>query len=179
MDHTNSFIRHIEVAVVSAVPLSILSDLRKRFELFASQKKFEDEFPRGKDGEIDIKTLPNELHPQQPCRLVNVRIVDDNEDAQCFSSSPIYKVHTYELSHEEISTEEIDPSASGGDDEWVSGCDNLVLPHVSLHGMWDSLIFDSNVKKQLLAYAQSAILFSDREVSPHVVQWNRILLLHG
>mmetsp|Transcript_4682 Transcript_4682/g.5016 ORF Transcript_4682/g.5016 Transcript_4682/m.5016 type:complete len:450 (+) Transcript_4682:66-1415(+) len=179
MDNTNTFIRHIEVAVVSAVPLSILSDLRNRFELFLSQKKFEDQFPGGKDGEIDIKILPNELHPQHPCRLVNVRIVDDNEDAQCFSSTFIYKVHTYELSNEEISTEEIDPSASGGDDEWVAGCDNLVLPHVSLHGVWESLIFDCNVKKQLLAYAQSAILFSDKEVSPHVVQWNRILLLHG
>ncbi|OEU13495.1 AAA-domain-containing protein, partial [Fragilariopsis cylindrus CCMP1102] len=54
-----------------------------------------------------------------------------------------------------------------------------VLPHVSLDGLWESLIFDSNVKKQLLAYAQSAIQFCDKKVSSHIVQWNRILLLHG
>ena len=178
MDTT--IIRHVEVAVTRAGPSSILSDLKTRLEFFLNNGFENHEFSRGKNGEIDLALfVPNDLHPKLPCRIVNVRIIDDNEDAEtAYSSSSCsykYKVYTYELSHEEISTEEIDP----GDDEWVAGCDNLVLPHVSLDGLWESLIFDSNVKKQLLAYAQSAIQFCDKKVSSHIVQWNRILLLHG
>ena len=167
------------MAVTLAGSSSILSDLKTRFEFFFNNGE-NHEFSRGKNGEIDLALfVPNDLHPKLPCRIVNVRIIDDNEDAEtAYSSSSCsykYKVYTYELSNEEISTEEIDP----GDDEWVAGCDNLVLPHVSLDGLWESLIFDFNVKKQLLAYAQSAIQFCDKKVSSHIVQWNRILLLHG
>ena len=67
----------------------------------------------------------------------------------------------------------------GGHDEWTAGCDNLVLPHQSLDGTWEALVYDSKVKRQLLHYAQSALLFSDKKVSSNIVQWNRILLLYG
>jgi predicted DNA-binding ribbon-helix-helix protein len=53
------------------------------------------------------------------------------------------------------------------------------LPSRELHGMWDSLLFDTDVKSQLLQYAQTAMLFADRSVDQTLVTFNRLLLLHG
>ena len=177
-------IRHVEVAMTvtlttSSVP-STLSDFKNRLQLWISSRK--DKISLGKNGDIDLSFLPNELLPAQAGNIVKARIVDDNDDAGGSSSTSFlpgcpFLVHMFELSHEEISTEEIEPS--GGDDEWTAGCDSLALPHVTLDGLWENLIFDSNVKRQLLEFAQSAILFSDRKVSEHIIHWNRILLLHG
>jgi hypothetical protein len=118
----------------------------------------------------------------QANQIVKVRIVDDNDDVGCSSAASYlpacpFVVHMFQLSRDEISVEEIEPS--GGGDEWTAGCDSLTLPHASLDGLWENLIFDSHIKLRLLEYAQSAILFSDRKVSEHIVHWNRILLLHG
>jgi hypothetical protein len=96
-----------------------------------------------------------------------------------FVSENPFLVHTFVLSNDEIGVEELEAAGGGGDDEWTAGCDNITLPHRSTDGLWESLIFDTKVKCSLLDYAQSALLFSERGVSSHVVQWNRILLLHG
>ena len=141
-----------------------------------------DKLPLGRNGEIDRSFLPNETCFPEANQIIKARIVDDNDDAGCSSAALFlpgcpFVVHTYELSREEISIEEIEPS--GGGDEWTAGCDSLTLPHISLDGLWENLIFESSIKRQLLEYAQSAILFSDRKVSDHIVHWNRILLLHG
>ena len=85
--------------------------------------------------------------------------------------------HTFVLSDEEPAFEELAPAHDG--DEFVPACENLSLPHRTLDGSWESLIFNSNLKVSLLHYAQSALLFSDMGVSNHVVSWNRLILLHG
>ena len=86
-------------------------------------------------------------------------------------------VHTYSLSNEEVAVEELEPI--NGDDDCTPVCDNITLPHVTLEGLWENLVFDSSIKKTLLGYAQSALLFADKGVSNHIVGWNRLLLLHG
>ncbi|VEL11491.1 unnamed protein product [Protopolystoma xenopodis] len=53
------------------------------------------------------------------------------------------------------------------------------MPSMEMAGQWDSLVFDSNVKLDLLNYAQSALLFADKNVDSSVISWNRIVLLHG
>ncbi|KAJ0402395.1 hypothetical protein P43SY_004104 [Pythium insidiosum] len=65
------------------------------------------------------------------------------------------------------------------DDENVTTCQQLLLPASSLHGLWDSLIYDSHVKRTVLDYATTAMLFSDACVNPHIISWNRVVLLHG
>lgn len=65
------------------------------------------------------------------------------------------------------------------DDENVTTCQQLQLPSTSLHGLWESLIFDSQVKRNVLEYAATAMLFSDVKVNPHIISWNRVVLLHG
>ena len=75
-------IRHVEVAMTvtlttSSVP-STLSDFKNRLQLWISSRK--DKISLGKNGDIDLSFLPNELLPAQAGNIVKARIVDDNDD---------------------------------------------------------------------------------------------------
>lgn len=175
--------RHVEVALASPLSPSaqaaFKTELRHWIDSFSRSSHCN--FSLGTNGEIDT-TLWNRSGIPHADRVVRVRIVDDALDigstsAPSFPAGCSFAFHLFELSREEISVEEIEPS--GGGEEWTAGCDSLSLPHVSLDGLWENLIFESKVKLQLLEYAQSAMLFSDKKVSEHIVHWNRILLLHG
>ncbi|CAH3154357.1 unnamed protein product [Pocillopora meandrina] len=62
-----------------------------------------------------------------------------------------------------------------------------ILFSEDFHGVWESLIFDSDVKAQLINYAMTTLLFSDRHgitlismgVNSNIISWNRVILLHG
>ncbi|ETI32832.1 hypothetical protein, variant [Phytophthora nicotianae P1569] len=81
-------------------------------------------------------------------------------------------VHVFKLSDEP-------PAEETADDEDVTTCQQTILPASSFDGLWDSLIFDSAVKRNVLDYAMTAMLFSDSKVNPHIISWNRVVLLHG
>ena len=182
MGESSSFaLRHIEVALAIPLSPSAREGLKTELASWINSYSKSSNFSLGKNGEIDNALLNQSGIPHAE-QIIKLRVVDDAVDIGSTSSLSIpagcsFAFHLFDLSREEISVEEIEPS--GGGDEWTAGCDSLPLPHVSLDGLWENLIFDSKVKLQLLEYAQSAMLFSDRKVSEHIVHWNRILLLHG
>lgn len=45
--------------------------------------------------------------------------------------------------------------------------------------MWESLVFDAQIKSDLLDYVTTTLLFSDRNVNSNLISWNRVVLLHG
>ena len=47
------------------------------------------------------------------------------------------------------------------------------LPSQEFHRLWESLHYETNIKRKLLHYAQSALLFADRQVDPRLICWNR------
>ncbi|KAL2308068.1 hypothetical protein Nmel_001067 [Mimus melanotis] len=47
------------------------------------------------------------------------------------------------------------------------------------HGLWESLIYDTEVKSNLLDYVTTTLLFSDKNVDSNLISWNRVVLLHG
>lgn len=53
------------------------------------------------------------------------------------------------------------------------------LPHVSLHGLWEALVYGEDIKRRLLDYVYTAMLYTQKGVNVHVVGWNRVVLLHG
>jgi hypothetical protein len=105
-------------------------------------------------------------------------------------------VHCYTLSTQPMELEEIDEY---NNDEPTAVCSVLQLPHETIHTSWDNLIYpraaaavgdgdgddynsgddDDDIKRSLLGYAESAIYFTSKGVSTHVISWNRVLLLHG
>eukprot|EP00775_Hariotina_reticulata_P010268 gene10268-10427_t len=72
----------------------------------------------------------------------------------------------------------------GGEDD-DEGEDGVVsykewqLPAADFEGSWDALYYESSIKRHLLQYASSALLFSDRAVNSQLISWNRVVLLHG
>ena len=53
------------------------------------------------------------------------------------------------------------------------------LPSQSLHGLWDSLVFDDDVHLMLLDYIQTSLVFGDAGVDQNIININRLILLHG
>ena len=58
-------------------------------------------------------------------------------------------------------------------------CSEWQLPSRHFHGLWESLVFDTEIKIRLLHYASSALLFADKRVNNQLISWNRVVLLHG
>lgn len=169
--------RHVEVSVRPSLANALPQLEEKWREVLEATPQ---DVLLGKHGELDLTKAPSDLQ----AATIQAIVVDDNSDDSGGNAKGIFRrtesflVHAFVLSDEVAYTEELQPAA-GGDDEWTAGCDNLTLPHSSLHGSWESLIFESHIKRQLLDYAQSALLFSDKRVSSHIVQWNRMILFHG
>lgn len=81
-------------------------------------------------------------------------------------------IHLYRLHEDGPSQEELD-------DEELAAASHWLLPASEFSGLWESLIFDSEIKKQLLHYASTTLLFGDSNVDSNVISWNRVILLHG
>lgn len=64
----------------------------------------------------------------------------------------------------------------GGD---VSSASVLDLPSTGLEGLWDSLIYETDIKANLLNYIHSTLIFGESGVDFNYVSWNRLVLLHG
>jgi hypothetical protein len=47
------------------------------------------------------------------------------------------------------------------------------LPAADFEGSWDALWYESGIKKRLMQYASSALLFSDLGVNNQLISWNR------
>ncbi|XP_078690105.1 pachytene checkpoint protein 2 homolog [Branchiostoma floridae x Branchiostoma belcheri] len=82
-------------------------------------------------------------------------------------------LHVFQLHEGGPGSEEVD------DDDNVSAASHWLMPNADFDGIWDSLIFDSDVKLELLRYAYTTLLFSDKGVDSNVISWNRVVLLHG
>ncbi|TFK56080.1 P-loop containing nucleoside triphosphate hydrolase protein [Heliocybe sulcata] len=97
------------------------------------------------------------------------------------SSLPIedcaLQIHVYQPTDSDA-FEEFDGGGRGGEEEVMSAsvCE---LPSRDWEGLWDSLIYEGDVKGRLLDYIYATVVFSDAEVDFNVVSWNRVVLLHG
>ncbi len=75
-------------------------------------------------------------------------------------------IHVYRL----VSGDEADPTHETIEvsSEVIKGGTRWALPSPEFDGLWDSLVYDSTVKRDLLKYSESALLFADYEVSFHL-----------
>ncbi|KAF9136845.1 Pachytene checkpoint protein 2 [Mortierella sp. GBA39] len=104
---------------------------------------------------------------------------DDEENAQSFVTRDVeLSIHVYQLQRQGA-VEEYGDFGSGDMDEPVMMAHHWTLPCEELEGVWDSLVFEDRLEVKLLEYVYTTILFSDRNVNPHLVSWNRVVLLHG
>ncbi|XP_050395738.1 pachytene checkpoint protein 2 homolog isoform X1 [Patella vulgata] len=81
-------------------------------------------------------------------------------------------LHVFQLHEDGPGQEEIE-------DEELAAANHWLLPSTDFDGLWDSLVFDDDVKGKLLNYSTTTLLFSDKKVDSNVISWNRVVLLHG
>lgn len=91
----------------------------------------------------------------------------------------VIKFEAYDLNISVFKLSVEGPANEELEEEDISAASHWVLPADELHGIWDSLVFDSDVKLQLLNYAYTTLLFSDRGINSNIISWNRVILLHG
>lgn len=94
-----------------------------------------------------------------------------SKERQCNLKNCKLAIHVFQLHDDGPATEELE--------EDIAAANHWLLPSDDFHGIWESLIFDSDVKAQLINYAMTTLLFSDRGVNSNIISWNRVILLHG
>lgn len=127
------------------------------------------------DGPVDMSAAPVSI--KSACLKIAISL--DQTFATSIASSTVskIKVHTYTLNDAPFEPEELDDGNTN--EEPITVCETLQLPHMTLHTAWDNLIMPPDVKSNLLSYAFTGLYFSKKNVSPHVINWNRVLLLYG
>lgn len=65
--------------------------------------------------------------------------------------------------------------------EQVSASEHWILPNKDngFFGLWESLIFEDNLKENLLDFASTMLHFSKMRINQNIVSCNRLILLHG
>ncbi|XP_075216362.1 pachytene checkpoint 2 protein isoform X2 [Lycorma delicatula] len=88
----------------------------------------------------------------------------------------IFDIHAYQLDGGEP---QVGLIGTAGDDNEQPACNHWILPTVEFEGLWENLIYDSNIKDILLNYVNSIMFYSEHNVDKNIITWNRLVLLHG
>ncbi|CAG2161930.1 unnamed protein product [Oppiella nova] len=89
-------------------------------------------------------------------------------------TGPAFKYYVYHLNYESVTTDEMETN-----EEQLPSAQHTILPSNELHGLWESLVFDLNIKDQLLEFVLTALTFADKGVDSQLINWNKVVLLHG
>ncbi|KAF9950334.1 Pachytene checkpoint protein 2 [Modicella reniformis] len=84
----------------------------------------------------------------------------------------VYQVHD-QGAVEEYSHDTTGPATAAGQEDSIMTAHHWTLPCEELEGVWENLIFDNAIQIKLLEYVRTAILFTDKNVNPNLVSWNR------
>lgn len=63
--------------------------------------------------------------------------------------------------------------------EDVNAATCRILPTLEFDGLWESLLYDSNIKEEALRYVETAMIASDYNIDPMLIGLNRLMLLYG
>ena len=87
-----------------------------------------------------------------------------------FCWSRCYKLETAAAETEELCME--------GEEE-VPASEHWIIPNREFQGSWENLIYDTNIKAELLRFVKTSLVLSDKGVDPNIITCNRVVLLHG
>ncbi|EOA99045.1 Thyroid receptor-interacting protein 13, partial [Anas platyrhynchos] len=154
--HQNS----ISTAKKEDIRMSVLKLLNRHNIVFGDYKwtEFDDGFLNSNVQSVSIVDTELKLKERQPIDL----------------SKSSLSIHIFHLNEEGPSSENLEE-----DNEDIIAANHWVLPAAEFHGLWESLIYDTEVKSHLLDYVTTTLLFSDRNVDSNLISWNRVVLLHG
>lgn len=128
------------------------------------------------NGHYTVKELPIELKSRvisvnfnldgQTDELSHLLTIDSDQLGSCLT----IECYFYKL-HDEIMQNSFE--------EDLPATFHTLLPSKNLDGLWESLIFDSNIRLKLLNYVKTSLYFANQNVNPSIITWNKVILLHG
>ena len=85
-----------------------------------------------------------------------------------YKSSVVYRCYKLQTSGPE--TEEI---CQDGEEE-IPAAQHWILPNLEFQGMWENLIYDTDIKRELIRFVSTSLLLSGKGVDTSVVTCNRV-----
>jgi len=64
-------------------------------------------------------------------------------------------------------------------EEQIPASQHWMMPNREFQGIWENLIYDTNIKSDLLKFVETSLALSDKAVDPNIITCNRVVLLHG
>ncbi|OLL23724.1 Pachytene checkpoint protein 2 [Neolecta irregularis DAH-3] len=124
---------------------------------------------------LDSDVLGFDIHETLCGFIENIRVVEVSgslEEVLQLDQVEL-EIHIYKFSkivnHSEYLEDEDDTPAA-----------NIInLPSEILEGIWETLIFEDDLKKSLLLFIHAIMLFSDHGVDQNIIALNRLIILHG
>jgi len=74
---------------------------------------------------------------------------------------------------------EVEEICAGEGDEAVEAASHWILPCTDFQDLWENLIYETNVKNELLRFVETTLLLADKKVNTNIISCNRVVLLHG
>ncbi|EGT41396.1 CBN-PCH-2 protein [Caenorhabditis brenneri] len=93
-----------------------------------------------------------------------------------FSIDPSTNLHVYKLHKDGPLSQNIGDDA---DDESIIGSQLWQLPCVEFDSIWENLIYDSNLKNEVMSYVTALVRLSEKHVNTKIINVNRLILLTG
>uniref|UniRef100_A0A674GDF4 Pachytene checkpoint protein 2 homolog n=1 Tax=Taeniopygia guttata TaxID=59729 RepID=A0A674GDF4_TAEGU len=148
------------VAKKEDIRMSVLKLLNRHNIVFGDYKwtEFDDPFLKNNVQSVAIVDTELKLEDRQPIDL----------------STRSLSLHIFHLNEEGPTSENLEE-----ENEDITAAHHWMLPAAEFHGLWESLIYDTEVKSNLLDYVTTTLLFSDKNVDSNLISWNRVVLLHG
>lgn len=115
-------------------------------------------------------------YPEVNHHVRSINFCDVNQHKACVDMKNIeVRYHVYKLDTVQCSTDTMD----GDNEEDLPAFNSWQLPSEDFLGLWENLIYDTKVKEDTLNFVETTLLFSDRSINSNIINWNRVMLLHG
>jgi len=83
--------------------------------------------------------------------------------------------HVFKLNRDGASEEEMQQEG----EEDVPVATHWILPSSDLQGIWENLVYDTNIKENLLKFVDATMRLADAGVDQNIISCNKVVLLHG
>uniref|UniRef100_A0A914X7M8 AAA+ ATPase domain-containing protein n=1 Tax=Plectus sambesii TaxID=2011161 RepID=A0A914X7M8_9BILA len=87
------------------------------------------------------------------------------------------KYYLYRLKRGDVIAQEV--SANANDEDHTVGSHQWELPNADFDDMWENLVFEDNIKNELLTYVYALLQIADKGLDSSILTANRVVLLHG
>lgn len=123
-----------------------------------------------------IIVIPSVARPEFDEFTTQLHSIVFNDVPEKFEKSDFSLIY-FEFSDQGPETEAIESHEA----EQVAASIHWMLPNRDdgFFGLWESLVYDDNLKENLLDFAETMLHFSKMNIDQNIVSCNRLILLHG